>query len=95
MNIDINDLPETVTVYIYPLLSSYGNVMVHTNTIDGYTQIGEPVSVTFKTRSKDVIVSDVVANLKEESSKIRAKAEVECNRINDKINSLLAIEDKS
>ena len=90
---NINDLPEEIELKLVPMLSAYGYITVHEKLLDGYVQIGAPFTVKFKTISKDVITKGVVDNLKAESQKIRADAEVKCKLIDEKINTLLALPD--
>lgn len=94
MYLDINDLPEEVTFKVYPLLSDYGSVMASKSEIDGYITIGDPVEVTFKVKTKDVISKELIVTLKDKASKIRAVAESECGQIEEKIQSLLALPNK-
>ena len=91
MYLDANDLPEEVTLSVYPIMTDYGLVMVSTSEIDSYTTIGDSVEVTFKIKTKDVISKELVAGLKDKASKIRASAESECAQIEEKIQSLLAL----
>ncbi len=92
MNIDINNLPEEVTTDVYLLMDDSGWLASNiTELSEHYTTIGK-VEVTFKIKRKDKITGDIVDRLKDGAQKIRADAEVKCKRIDDKINSLLAIE---
>lgn len=89
--LDVNDLPEEITEAIYPLMSEYGTVLFHDSTMDGYTTLGDPVEVTFKLKKKDEISKQLVVDLRDKASKIRAEAEIECSQIEEKIQSLLAL----
>ncbi len=96
MNIDINNLPEEITTTLYAYYNTDFNFISYrdNNDIRDSTMVlmSEGVSVDFKITGRDVITKNVVDGLKAESQKIRADAEVKCKRIDDKINSLLAIE---
>jgi len=92
---DINDMPAEVTMTVIPTISPYGTVCLYRKVMDDYTQIAEPIEITFKTISGDVIKNGVVENLKAESTQIRAEAEMQCKIIEDKIQSLLALPDNS
>ncbi len=92
MEIDISNFPEEITTDVYLMMDDAGwlsSDLVGLSEL--YTTIGK-VEVTFKIKQKDKITGDIVERLKDESKKIRADAEVECKIIDDKINSLLAIE---
>ncbi len=92
MYIDINNLPEEITTDVYLMMDDSGWLASNIAELDKfYTTIGK-VEVTFKIKRKDNITGDIVDRLKDESQKIRADAEVKCKMIDDKINSLLAIE---
>ncbi len=96
MNIDMNNLPEELTMNLVLVVSDFGWLKVFDASdktlINSYVGLSiEPVSVTFKIGSKTDITNGLVENLKAESQKIRADAEVECREIGDKINSLLAL----
>ncbi len=92
MDIDINNLPEEITTDVYLLMDDSGWLTSNITELNKfYTTIGK-VEVTFKIKHKDKITGDIVGRLKAESQKIRADAEVKCKMIDDKINSLLAIE---
>lgn len=91
MNFDINNLPEEVTLSLVPIVSDYGTLTVFESVIDGYTQIGEPVDVTFKINQREEITGDMIEQLRQDQKKIKADAEVKCNHIADKINQLLAL----
>lgn len=91
MHLDANELPEEITLNLVPILSEYGSVLVHESDLEGYTTIGEPVEVTFKLKTKDVISKEIVVSLREKASKIRATAESQCVQIEERIQSLLAL----
>ncbi len=96
MDIDINNLPEEITVEMYAYYNTDFNFISYRD--NNYARSGtmvlisDAVSVDFKITGRDVITKNVVDGLKAESQKIRADAEVKCKMIDDKINSLLAIE---
>ncbi len=96
MDIDINNLPEEITVEMYAYYNTEFNFISYRDNNDvrnsAMVLMSEGVSMTFKTANKGAITKQAVDNLKAESQKIRADAEVKCKRIDDKINSLLAIE---
>ncbi len=96
MNININDLPKEITMNLVLVVSDFGWLKVFDvsdkSVINNYVGLtAEPVLVTFKIDSKADITAGLVENLKAESQKIRADAEVQCKEIDDKINSLLAL----
>ena len=99
MDLDINNLPEEVTTTVYPRLNTeYGYVHLSVCKEGGgpdYVSLCEPVDFTFKIKNKKEITTDLVASLKAESSRIRAEAEVACQDIDNKIQSLLALPDIS
>jgi len=94
MDIDINNLPDEITTDVYLLLSEHGYVTMHTDVMDCYTTLGEPVQVTFKLKGREDITSEIVTKLNKEAASIRADAEIKCQRIEDKIQSLLALPEK-
>jgi len=94
MNIDLNNLPEEVTEDMYLLVHdefSYTYISPYQNDMDGFTCIAGPVPVTFKINDKDKIIKDAVESLRNEIQKVRAAAEVKCNAIEEKIQSMLAL----
>jgi hypothetical protein len=94
MNLNANELPEEITLTVTLIMSEYGTIMVNAGDIDGYTTIGEPVEVTFKTKDRESICKEMVIDLREKASKIRAAAESQCVQIEEKIQSLLALPNK-
>ncbi len=97
MNININELPKEITMDLVLESTDWGWLRVYEakdTCIGGNTNISissETVTVTFKTKGKTDITAGLVENLKAESQKIRADAEVKCKEIDEKINSLLAL----
>ncbi len=96
MNIGTNNLPETITLNLSAYVSDHGWVRTldesDKSVADSYTEISsEPVEVTFKIKQRDEITGELVDRLREESQKVRADAEIKCQRIDEKINSLLAL----
>ncbi len=96
MNINVNDLPKKVTMNLVLTVSDFGWLKVFDasdeSVINNYIGLTvEPVSVTFKIGSKADITAGLVENLKAESQRIRADAEVKCKEIDEKVNSLLAL----
>ena len=97
MDIDLNNLPEELTIDVYLYVNTeYGGITIteydfsnHSN----YAALASPVSVTFKTKNKEEVLEKVVDSLRAESQKIRADAEVQCQAIDEKINTLLALPD--
>ncbi len=97
MNIDINNLPEEITMDLVLVVTEFGWLKAFNaddgSVIENHTKLtNKTTRVTFKIGSIKEIKGGVVDKLKAESKKIRADAEVKCKRIDDKINSLLAIE---
>ena len=93
MNIDLNNLPEEVTVDMYLLVHDEYD-FVHVSQYaksDGYTCIAGPVPVTFVTNDRDKIIRDAVASLRKAIQTIRADAELKCGAIEEKIQGMLAL----
>ena len=93
MNIDLNNLPEEVTVDVYLLVHDeydFLHVSQYAKS-DGYTCIAGPVPVTFVTNDRDKIIRDAVASLRKAIQTIRADAELKCNAIEEKIQGMLAL----
>ena len=68
-------------------------MMFYTNPISNWTKVGKAtITVTFD--EDDTIVNNMVDTLKAKKSKVLADAQVEANAIDQKIQSLLAIEQK-
>ncbi len=96
MNINMNDLPEEITMNLVLVVTDFGWIKAFDvsdeSIIKNHIGISvKPVLVTFKIGSKADITNGLVENLKAESQKIRADAEVQCKEIDEKINSLLAL----
>lgn len=94
MYLDIDDLPEELTISVYPHMTQFGSLNISDTDLGEdsyYTLIGEPVEVTLKLMKRDKVVDGVVANLKAEAQKVMADAQVKCNQIDEKIQSLLAL----
>ncbi len=91
MNIDVNNLPEEVTTKIYLMMDDSGWLTSNISELSKYyTTIGS-AEVTFKIKQKAEITDEIVDRLRDESQKIRADAQVECERIEQKIQTLLAL----
>ena len=93
MNIDLNNLPEEVTVDMYLHVHSeydFIHISQYAESAD-YTCIAGPVAVTFQVEDKDKIIKDAVELLRNEIQKVRAEAEVKCGAIEEKIQSMLAL----
>lgn len=60
----------------------------------GYVQL-DTVEVEFKTPPRDVLVNGAVAAYRAEQSRLRAEVQVKCDQLDDAIQKLLCIEDKS
>ena len=95
MNIDLNDLPEEITMDVVLNSTDWGFVRMYSPDeaaiVDGIVISAKPVTVTFKVIGKAEATTEIVKELKEKSQKIKAIAEVKCNEIDEKINSLLAL----
>ena len=93
MEFDINNPPEEITIDVFLSLSEYGHLAVSHLSIEsqGYTNLAEPIKATFKLKKRNEITDGMVDNLKAEKQKLIADTEVKCNRIDDKINQLLAL----
>jgi hypothetical protein len=92
---DIKNPPEEITVTIYLGISDeYGWLRLLESEVDIYTIVSEPVQVTFKIASREAITKGVIEGMRKEEQNIRAEAESKCKRIDEKIQSLLAIESK-
>ena len=93
MNIDLNNLPEEVTEDVYLHVHNEWNFTSINQypDMEDYTCIAGPVTVTFEVSDRDKIINDAVESLRNEIQKVRAKAEVKCNAIEEKIQSMLAL----
>lgn len=95
-DLDINNLPEeyTTTIYIYwNNKYQYANISDYSPDDDDPERflIAEPLEVTFKIRPKEDTVKEAVDGLRKNIEAIRARANVECNKLEEKIQSLLAL----
>ena len=93
MNIDLNNLPEEVTVDMYlHAHSEYDFVYVsqYAERAD-YACIAGPIAVTYETNHREKNIKDAVESLRNEIQKVRAEAEVKCGAIEEKIQSMLAL----
>lgn len=95
MDIDLNNLPEKITVGVILMSDDSGYTVASSRIFSGYSVIAEPVKVTFKLLKKSDITKNTVSRLKAESTKILADAELARKSIDDKIKSLLAITNDS
>ena len=87
----IEDIPSEVTMTLIPQAhAKYGWVSVFESLVDDYVQIADPIEVTFATKTEGVR-EQVIENLREKASKIRAESERECMQIEEQIQSLLAL----
>ena len=93
MNIDLINLPEEVTEDFFLLMhENWGwTAMYETPDLEDYVCIAGPVTVTFVTNDKDKIINDAVDSMRNEIQKVRVEAEVKCNAIEEKIQSMLAL----
>lgn len=96
---NINEMPKEITVRLIPQMHiEFGFMHFSEEHVvdgdaliaDGYVQIGDPVEVTFSIKT-DNTKEQVVNNLRQKVAKIRAESERECMRIEEKIQSLLAL----
>lgn len=94
MDLNINNLPETITVDVYPSVhANYGFFTVWSGSVcESYIPIGEPVSVTFTLSPSNTAMQSAVDALRAEQQEIRAKSERQCMELENKIQSLLALE---
>lgn len=98
MQLDLDNLPDTHEIDMVLIVTSYNMIHAQPARIsvdDDEMVISEPVTVKFNIYKKDNIKSVAVGAMKAQIEKIRADSEVKCVALQDKINSLLAIEDKS
>ena len=91
MYLDARELPEELTITMIPMMSENGYFTTHDTPLDGYTVLGEAVEVTFKLKPREEINNELVSQLKKQLQTVRAKAETECQQIEEKIQSLLAL----
>ena len=93
MNIDLNNLPEEVTEDVYLHVHNkynFTNINVYPD-MENYTCIAGPITVTFEVKDRDEVVKTAVESLRNAIQKVRAEAEVKCNAIEEKIQSMLAL----
>ena len=90
-DLDLDNMPETVTKSIYPWFHPKFNMLIfceHPPQSDSeYMQIGDPETVTFtlyKQDSKD----DMINTLKQQRTLAQAKADREVSEINELIKKL-------
>jgi hypothetical protein len=91
MDFDTTNPPKEITLNVYPMLSEHGWVTLNDIPLPNYVLLADPVEVTFKIKMKEELTSNLVDNLKTQEQEIRAKAEIKCKNIQDKIQSLLAL----
>ena len=93
MNIDLNNLQEEVTQDIYLLVNEkWGWTTTYEKPdLEDYTCLAGPVTVTFEVKDRNEIINAAVESLRNEIQKVRAEAEVKCNAIEEKIQSMLAL----
>ena len=101
MYIDLNNIPETLTLKLRLTINKSGWVWQQEMTNwddelnkldDDETWLSDTVEVTFQTVDVTSVKNNLIKGLKEQKNKIRVAAEQECVEIEEKINSLLAIE---
>jgi hypothetical protein len=93
MNIGLNNLPEEVTEDVYLHVHNeynFTSINVYPDMAD-YTCIAGPVTVTFEVKDKSEVINTAVESMRNEIQKVRAEAEVKCNAIEEKIQSMLAL----
>ncbi len=92
---DQSNLPEAITATLYlqqNIAHGYFYVSQFKPDEEFYTLIAEPMDVTFKIKDNDEIIKKVVENLRSQIQKTRADAEMKCNGLEEKIQSLLCLE---
>ena len=94
-DLDIKNLPEEVTTTVYLSWSyeyEWANVYAYPPTDDDdRCLIAEPLEVTFKVKTSEDAINNTVTELKKKIQEIRAKSEAQCNAIEEKIQSYLAL----
>lgn len=91
---DIKNLPNEITETIYLGWSQeYGwtQTFRKPECIGGYILISEPAEVTFKIKPSEDAINNAVSELRDKIQEIRAKSEAQCNAIEEKIQSYLAL----
>ena len=95
MDINIKEMPDSITVKVYPVVhATYGwlSLLDSPPAEHGdYIGIGDPVEVTFKLGSREDAMNDVISKLKKEQSEIRVESERKCMGLEEKIQQLLAL----
>lgn len=70
--------------------SAIGSLTYYTQQLEGWTRVGKAqITVTFD--DDDEIIGNMVDALKAQKQKVQADAQVEINRIEERIQSLLAL----
>lgn len=90
MEMDINNLPDELTVRTFLMVDQFGWITMHTDEMDNYIVLSE-MDVTFKLKPREDVVNESIARLRAIIKETRAKAETECKQIEEKIQSLLAL----
>ena len=93
MSLDLNNLPEEVTEDVYLHVRNeynFTSINVYPD-MEDYTCIAGPVTVTFEVKDKSEVINTAVESMRNEIQKVRAEAEVKCNAIEEKIQSMLAL----
>ncbi len=98
MNLDTNDLPDTITLKIVACVTRFGWIKFFEegdipNPDDNVLISEAPIRVRFNIKKQVEVTADLVSSLKAEKALIRADAEKQCNMIEDKIQSMLALPD--
>jgi len=93
--LDINNLPEEYTTTVYLVWKNqYSWAHVSGFSPDNYPDeflIAEPIEVTFRMKPKEDTVKDAVNGLRREIERVRAAANIKCNELEGRIQSLLAL----
>ena len=91
--LDINNLPEEYTTTVYLVWKNeYSWAQVSEYPPSGSDSlIAEPIEVTFRMKPKEDTVKDAVNGLRREIERVRAAANIKCNELEGRIQSLLAL----
>ena len=92
--LDINNLPEEYTTTVYLVWKneySWAQVSEYSPDDSDSFLIAEPIEVTFRMKPKEDTVKDAVNGLRREIERVRAAANIKCNELEGRIQSLLAL----
>ena len=93
-DLDIKNLPEEYTTTVYLVWKneySWAQVSEYSPDDPDSFLIAEPIEITFKMRPREDATKEAVEGLRREIEKVRAAANIKCNQIEEKIQSLLAL----